>query len=405
VPGAVVARRFRAERRIASGSMGEVWAGDHVRLKLKVAMKILRREAQANHEIVTRFSREAFLLGQIQTDRVARVYDFVSRGRYAPVLVMELVDGPSLAQVLSTKQLPVEDAIRLGLDLAKALRDLHAAKVVHRDLKPANVMLRPRPEGEFRTVFVDLGVSRLLSDEAADDGDQLTEITTADRCVGTMEYMAPEQILSSRSAKPSVDVYAVGAILFRAVAGHNVFGDLGGLELARKKLSESPPALSTGRSDLVARGFEEVLARALSPSPDDRFEGAEELLTELSYLRDAASRASCIRSAVRFQLSAAARAAPPAATAKKARRILLPRSMPLYCSVAAVVILGIGTVLGAFAARRRSPGSGPRIDADQCRVVGRSIESTPLRGARSVVLSISCPEPDPPLANGEAPAH
>ena len=121
VPGAVIARRFRAERRIASGSMGEVWAGDHVRLKLKVAMKILRREAQANHEIVTRFSREAFLLGQIQTDRVARAYDFVSRGRYAPVLVMELVDGPSLAQVLSTKQLPVEDAIRLGLDLAAGL--------------------------------------------------------------------------------------------------------------------------------------------------------------------------------------------------------------------------------------------------------------------------------------------
>ena len=66
VPGAVVARRFRADRRIAFGSMGEVWAGDHVRLKLKVAMKILRKDAQSNHEIVTRFSREAFLLGTDQ---------------------------------------------------------------------------------------------------------------------------------------------------------------------------------------------------------------------------------------------------------------------------------------------------------------------------------------------------
>ena len=90
VPGAIVARRFRADRRIAAGSMGEVWAGDHVRLKLKVAMKILRKQAQSNQEIVARFSREAFLLGQIQTDRVARVYDFFSRGRYAPVLVTEL---------------------------------------------------------------------------------------------------------------------------------------------------------------------------------------------------------------------------------------------------------------------------------------------------------------------------
>ena len=111
-------------------------------------------------------------------------------------------------------------------------------------------MLRPRPEGEFRTVFVDLGVSRLLSDEAVDDGDQLTEITTADRCVGTMEYMAPEQILSSRSAKPAVDVYAVGAILFPCLAGHNVFGDLGGVELARKKPASRP--LRSARAEAIS---------------------------------------------------------------------------------------------------------------------------------------------------------
>ena len=105
---------------------------------------------------------------------------------------MELIEGPSLAQVLSTRQLAVEDAIRLGMDLGNALRELHAAKVVHRDLKPANVMLgavsrRRVPRGLRR-----FGVSRLLSDEAVDKGDKLTEITTADRCVGTIEYMAPE---------------------------------------------------------------------------------------------------------------------------------------------------------------------------------------------------------------------
>jgi serine/threonine-protein kinase len=376
VPGAVVVRRFRADRLIASGSMGEVWAGYDMRLKLNVAMKILRRKAQANHEIVARFSREAFLLGKIQTDRVARIYDFVARGRYAPVLVMELIEGPCLAQVVSTTQLAVEDAIDLGVDLAKALRELHAAKVVHRDLKPANVMLRPRPEGEYRAVFVDLGVSRMLSDEALDDCDQLTEITTADRCVGTIEYMAPEQILSSRTAKPVVDLYAVGAILFRAVAGHNVFGDLRGVDLARKKLSEAPPALDTGRSDIVARGFEDALARALSPSPDDRFEDAEELLAELSRLRDAACRGGVARSATRPSL--------------------LPRSTKLLWAAAAIALLGAGTVLGASALRRSAPWSAPMVDADQCRVVGHRIENPPRPGVRNVLLSISCPEPDAP---------
>ena len=308
--------------------MGEVWAGDHVRLKLKVAMKILRKEAQSNHEIVTRFSREAFLLGQIQTDRVARVYDFFSRGRYAPVLVTELIEGPSLAQVLSTKQLAVEDAIRLGLDLGNALRELHAAKIVHRDLKPANVMLRPWHEGKYRAVFVDLGVSRLLSDEAVDEDDQLTEITTADRCLGTIEYMAPEQILSARSAAPAVDLYAVGAILFRAVAGRNVFGDLSGIELARKKLSEPPPPLSTGRTDLVAQGFEELLARALSASPGERFESADELLTELSYLRDA-GRAMASRSAIRSRRPSVAPPATPAASEKTLTLRLRPPTVQL----------------------------------------------------------------------------
>ena len=399
VPGAVVARRFRADRRIASGSMGDVWAGDHVGLKLKVAMKILRRGAQSNHEIVTRFSREAFLLGKIQTDRVARVYDFFSRGRYAPVLVTELIEGPSLAQVLSTKQLAVEDAIRLGLDLGNALRELHAAKIVHRDLKPANVMLRPWHEGEYRAVFVDLGVSRLLSDEAVDEDDQLTEITTADRCLGTIEYMAPEQILSSRSAAPAVDLYAVGAILFRAVAGRNVFGDLSGIELARKKLSEPPPPLSTGRTDLVAQGFEELLARALSASPDERFESADELLSELSYLRDA-GRTMASGSAMRSRRPSVAPRVPPAASEKMRTLRLPPPAAQL--AAAAVIALGVGVALGAYQARRGAARFVPTVDMDRCRLVGHRVESTPLVNGQNVIFSVSCPASDPPKATVEA---
>jgi eukaryotic-like serine/threonine-protein kinase len=375
--------------------MGEVWAGDHLRLKLKVAMKILRKEAQSNHEIVTRFSREAFLLGQIQTDRVARVYDFFSRGRYAPVLVTEFIEGPSLAQLLSTRQLAVEDAIRLGLDLGKALRELHAAKIVHRDLKPANIMLRPWHEGEYRAVFVDLGVSRLLSDEAVDEDDQLTEITTADRCLGTIEYMAPEQILSSRSAAPAVDVYAVGAILFRAVAGRNVFGDLSGIELARKKLSEPPPPLSTGRTDLVAQGFEDLLARALSASPDERLESADELLTELSYLRDA-GRAMAPRSATRSRPLSLAPPAPPAASEKTRMLRLPPPTMQL--AMAAFIALGVGVALGAYQARLGAARFAPAVDTDRCRLVGHRVE-TPVGGGQDVIFSISCPASDAPKAS------
>src|SRR5262249_54549481 len=151
--------------------------------------------------------------------------------------------------------LSVEEAIDLGIEIASALRELHAANVVHRDVKPANILLRPLTGGGTRAVFVDLGVSRHVPDSAQSDEECLTEITAIDRAVGTIEYMAPEQILCSRKALPSADIYGLGALLYRAVAGHNVFGDVHGMDLARLKLSEDPPLLDTGRSDRVAKGL------------------------------------------------------------------------------------------------------------------------------------------------------
>jgi serine/threonine-protein kinase len=371
--------------------MGEVWSGDHVGLKLKVAMKVLKREAHANHEIASRFAREAFLLGQMQTDHVVRVYDFVASGRYSPVLVMEFINGPPLGDVLAAKQFTVEQAIDLGVDLARALRELHTAKVVHRDIKPANVMLRPRLDGGYRPVFIDLGVSRLLEDDAVEEDDQLTEITAADRCVGTLEYMAPEQILSSRSATPAADLYAVGAMLFRAVSGCNVFGDLRGVDLARRKLTEAPPRIRTLRNDAAAHGFAEVLERLLAQSPGDRFASADELLAQLEALRPAGdgSLRPSMPSQCAGSIPPAARE-PVAAVAPRGKRRL-----SVFATVAAVAALGVATVAGAYAARHARLGSGAAgvlPDAEPCRVVGQRVEGAPLLGARSFLLSIACPE-------------
>jgi serine/threonine-protein kinase len=409
--------------------MGEVWAGEHVRLKLRVAMKVLHREAHANHEIVARFSREAFLLGQIQSDHVARVYDYVATGRYAPVLVMEYIDGPSLAEALGAGPMSVGEAIALGVDLARALRELHSASVIHRDLKPANVMLRPQRDGGHRAVFVDLGVSRLQSEEDPDSDEQLTEITSADRCVGTVEYMAPEQILSSRSATAAADIYAAGAILFRAVAGHNAFGDLGGVELMRAKLREAAPALRTGRDDAVGKGFERIVARALSQSPDDRFASAEELLRALCTLREgAASGASSISLSTlpppvaQVPSSGVSRVSgivprtsmlpplprPPTPSVAFPKPPLLPTvghvegagddwiakdtkrsGTRLRVALALIVAVLVGALaeVGVHALRKNLAAR----DMDQCRVIGQQVDPTAPSGARKMVLSIACP--------------
>jgi serine/threonine protein kinase len=291
LPGTVVGGRYRIERRLGGGAMGEVWLGKHRDLQLLVAIKTLRPEVRSNNEVVARFTREAILLGRIQSEHVVRVLDFLSVSPQGPVLVTEFVDGMSLHALLASRRLSVEDAIELAVDLVRGLRELHRAHIVHRDVKPGNVLLRRIGEEQRRAVFLDLGISRWVAQHKDDWSEDLTEITSVDRAVGTFEYMAPEQILDSRGVTPAADLYAVGGILHRAVTGRHPFGSLHGIALLETKLNVAAPALSTGRTDDVATAFEAVVARALAAAPADRYESADEMLVDLSLLRDKVGRA------------------------------------------------------------------------------------------------------------------
>src|SRR6185312_11676988 len=111
---------------------------------------------------------------------------------------------------------------------------------------------------------IDFGVSRMMSDKTADEDEELTGITRADMAVGTIEYMAPEQILNSRNVTPGSDIYAAGAMLFRACAGAHVFGNVpSDAQLAQKKLTTEAPALPLTRNDKVAEGLAKVVARMI----------------------------------------------------------------------------------------------------------------------------------------------
>jgi serine/threonine-protein kinase len=388
-PGMAVAGRFRIERRIASGSMGEVWQGLHCDLRLRVAIKTLRKDMIANHEVVARFSREAFLLGRIQSDSVVRVLDFVPDRRLGPVLVTEFIDGPSLASMLDARRLTVEEGIDLAIDLLSGLRELHRARIVHRDVKPANILMRPLGDCEYRAVFVDLGVSRLVPTGGRTD-DCLTEITTADRAVGTVEYMAPEQILSSRNVTSAADLYGVGAILYRAISGHHAFGEMRGVDLMKRKLSGPAPALLSGRSDQVARGFEEVVARALSAAPDERYEVADEMLADLSLLRDAArhaahaSRATSAAPEVVEQVDDAPETPAPKPPSWRPFARLSPSALWALAGLAA----GIGVGIGVQSCRHR-PSAAPLhaipTDVARCKAVPLDPQQAGGRAAFTIV--------------------
>ena len=255
--------------------MSEVWAAIDVRGRT-VALKVLLQHARDNPEIVARFRREAELLRRIDSAHVPRLYEFVD-GESGLILIEEFVEGKLLSQLFDERTFSVEDAIALGIGVARALVEVHRAGIVHRDLKPGNVILHP----QGRAVLIDLGLSRLtLQDDA------LTEITDAERAIGTIAYMAPEQFVAPVRISEAVDLYALGAILFRAIAGQHVFGPRTSIETVCAKLGSEAPPLAMPRQDPVAQSFVKLVARLLRRDPEARYGSADEVLADLLLLAE-----------------------------------------------------------------------------------------------------------------------
>jgi serine/threonine protein kinase len=251
-----------------------------------VAIKLLLASVAEGHEHLARFKREAFLLGMIRSERVARVVDYFVDDSYGPVLVMEFVEGVTLARLLESDRLDAEQAVALGAELLRAVRDMHDAHVLHRDLKPGNIIVR-RDDGSLRLTIVDFGVSRCVS--SPDEDEELTGITRMDMAVGTIEYMAPEQLVSSRDVTERADIYAIGAVLYRAVAGSHLFGALTATDLAYAKLTLYPPALPIAKSEQLSLGLQAAIKRAVARRPEDRYGFAEQMLADLELLQGGAS--------------------------------------------------------------------------------------------------------------------
>lgn len=282
----LVAGRYRANRKIGEGAIGEVWEGTHLSLGIKIAIKRLLPVHQGNHELVARFRREAFLIGRVRSEYVARVIDFIQDDASGPALIMEFIDGESLYDLLQRRLLSVEEAVSLGSDVLAGLDELHRAQVVHRDLKPGNIIIEGRARGGHRAVLVDFGMGRIIPRGGAADGDdEPTGITRNGIALGTLEYMAPEQILNSRGVTGAADLYALGAILFRALAGRFPFAGDSPMSLVRAKLTEDAPQLVLARGDPLALGLIQVVGRALSRDVARRYQSADEMVAHLNELR------------------------------------------------------------------------------------------------------------------------
>jgi Tol biopolymer transport system component len=224
-PGAVLGP-YQIGPRIGAGGMGEVYAARDRVLHRDVAIKVLPSDVAADPDRLARFSREAHTLAQLNHPHIAHVYGF-ERGAGVEALVMELVEGPTLKELLAARTLPIEEAIDIARQIADAIESAHEQGIVHRDLKPANVKVRP--DGAVKVL--DFGLAKAISPDpslavatgfAASQALTSPDVTGAGVILGTAAYMAPEQA-RGKPFDRRVDIWAFGCVLFEMLAGRRPF--------------------------------------------------------------------------------------------------------------------------------------------------------------------------------------
>lgn len=291
LPGDLIEARFRIDRLLGTGGMGEVYLADDLGTGRRVALKMLLPELLGNEKSQARFEREIETTQAIDHPNVLTIYELLKltppqrrpKGPPIPCLVMEYLEGQSLADHLENEgPLENEEARSVVLQMARALDAAHQRGVVHRDLKPDNVFLVPEEGATLpRVVLTDFGVAR-RSASRSDDGELSGDSLTASNVViGTPEFMAPE-LLELEEAIPASDQYAMGLVAFEMVTGTRPFDGEKPLRALFKRVNEPAPSPLERRPDLdplLAR----VIERALERQPEDRFASASDIVRLLTH--------------------------------------------------------------------------------------------------------------------------
>jgi Tol biopolymer transport system component len=273
---------------LGAGGMGEVYRAHDTRLGRDVAIKVLSPHLAAAPEVRARFEREARTISQLNHPHICTLFD-VGHQDGVDYLVMELLEGETLAHRLEKGPLPVAEVLSLGVQIADALDKAHRAGVVHRDLKPGNVMLT-----KSGAKLMDFGLARATGFAAAPGA--LTESPTVSRpltaegtIVGTFQYMAPEQ-LEGKEADARADLWALGCVLYEMATGQRAFEGTSQASLIAAIMEREPPAI-TVLQPLSPPALEHLVRRCLAKEPEARWQSARDVVHELEWVRTAGSQA------------------------------------------------------------------------------------------------------------------
>jgi eukaryotic-like serine/threonine-protein kinase len=284
--------RFRIQRLLGRGGMGEVWAAVAAPTNRRVALKVLLDKAARKPDLVARFEREARIAERIKSFFVCELVDCGRTAEGELYIAFELLQGESLADRLRRENdLPFSEVGTLVEDVLSGLVDAHAVGVIHRDLKPGNIFLEKFPDNTERAKVLDFGVSKVIRPAFGDE----RSLTAFDATLGSFAYMAPEQVRGAARADERADIYAVGAVAFRALAGRLPFEGTTASMLLAAKLDQEAPSLTSTTGVQWPAAIERFLSRALARDRKARFATAVEALAawrELSVDHDRAVAAS-----------------------------------------------------------------------------------------------------------------
>ncbi|HEX7190539.1 MAG TPA: protein kinase [Thermoanaerobaculia bacterium] len=276
--------------RVGAGGMGEVWRARDTRLDRSVAIKILASHLSGDAQFRERFEREARSISSLSHPNICTLHD-IGHEEGAEYLVMEYLEGESLADRLARGPLPIDEVLRVGIQIAEALDRAHRAGIVHRDVKPGNVFLT-----KSGAKLLDFGLAKLTISSTAPAFSGMTVAPTQARpltqegtIVGTFQYMSPEQ-LEGADTDPRSDIFALGAILYEMATGRRAFDGKTRTSVIAAIVSSKPTPISE-LMPLTPPALDHVVERCLAKDPADRWQSARDVAEELKWVSAKGSQA------------------------------------------------------------------------------------------------------------------
>ena len=271
--GDTVEGRYRIVKPLDQGGMGTIYLAEHVLIKRKVAIKVLRPEFATDADVVGRFMNEARAAGTLGHPPIVEATDMGFTKDGVPYIVFEFLEGTLLVdEVYRLGGLTVRRALRIANQIASALHAAHTAGIIHRDLKSENIFLTNKDDRPDHVKVLDFGISRFMEAESDSSGRGMV--------MGTPEFMAPEQVTTPDHVDRRADIYALGVILYEMLSARRPYkSDPDPQVVLKQVVSEAPPPL--GKSEAPPGLSEMILERLLAKDPDQRFQTMKELQAAL----------------------------------------------------------------------------------------------------------------------------